>query len=370
MLRLSHLHAPVRPKLIKRSAAVTDPAAVAMRSLTPGQLFNRILADEGLIKGLYRGFSLPLFGTVAETATLFCTNGYLKRLLMSKGDLPPGAELPMPYVLLAGAGTGLAVSFVLTPIELVKCRMQVQGMQPSHMQKYTSTMDCLTRSIREEGLRVLYRGHLATMLRETPGTACWFGAYESFVRVMTPVGGKREDLNPLAIILAGGLGGMAYWAVMYPCDTVKSVQQTVLPEGGEQQAHKQTGTSGGEGSSSHATRLQSTVPSAGSSGPSASAGIPSMARPSMTGPRLSPASTATQAAYHTSKALLSASPSASSRSNGFGATFMAIYRAGGLPALYAGVTPTMLRAVPSNGVIFLVYEYCARVLQEASPYEA
>jgi hypothetical protein len=289
---------------------------------------------------------------------------------MSNGDLPPGAELPMPYVLLAGAGTGLAVSFVLTPIELVKCRMQVQGMQPLNMQRYSSTMDCLTRSIREEGMRVLYRGHLATMLRETPGTACWFGAYESFVRVMTPAGGKREDLSSLAIICAGGLGGMAYWAVMYPCDTVKSVQQTVT----DQPARGQGATSLTTGGAGGAPAVAAAA--GGSTGQSSMTGHTSAA-PSLQGARslTSPllplsatAKTIGRAAFHTSGALRSAAQHTGQL--GFAGTFMSIYRAGGLAALYAGMTPTMLRAFPSNGVIFLVYEYCARVLQEASPYDS
>ena len=75
-----------------------------------------------------------------------------------------------------------------------------------------------------------------------------------------------------------------------------------------------------------------------------------------------------RAAYHTTGALRSAVHHSSQL--GFAGTFMSIYRAGGLAALYAGMTPTMLRAFPSNGVIFLVYEYCARVLQEASPYDS
>jgi solute carrier family 25 carnitine/acylcarnitine transporter 20/29 len=246
--------------------------------------------------GLYRGFSLPLLGTIAETATLFCTNGYLKRLLLTNGDLPPGAELPMRYVLAAGAGTGLAVSFVLTPIELVKCRMQVQGLGSFGFRRYAGPLDCLVRSTREEGLRVLYRGHVATMLRETPGTACWFGAYESFLRFMIPVGGRREDLSALTIVTAGALGGVMYWAAMYPSDTVKSVMQT---DPGD---YKGGAAGGAVGKSAQQPTFMSTL--------------------------------------------------------------RGIYSKTGLRGLYAGVTPTMVRAVPSNAVIFLVYEYASRLMDE------
>ena len=86
--------------------------------------------------------------------------------------------------------------------------------------------DCLLRSVRGEGWSVLYKGHVATMTREIPGTACWFGAYEAFLDAMTPAGQAREDVAPTVTVAAGALGGMAYWGIFYPGDTVKSTVQT------------------------------------------------------------------------------------------------------------------------------------------------
>ena len=238
--------------------------------------------------------SLPLFGTVLETAMLFTANGYLKRRLRETHGLHPDAELPMSYVLYAGAGTGFCVSWVLTPIELIKCRMQVAG-QPIDVSAtagkghvgmaelrhpmYSGPLDCVVRALREDGLRILYRGHLGTLLREIPGTAGWFGAYETFLRTITPPGVKRSELHPGFIVTAGALGGMTYWAAMYPADTVKSAMQTV----------------GAGGSSS------------------------------------------------------------------FLGTLAEIYKVGGLRALYAGISPTIIRAAPSNAVIFLAYEESAKI---------
>jgi len=242
--------------------------------------------------------SLPLLGTVLETAMLFTANGYLKRRLRETHGLPPEAELPMPYVLYAGAGTGFCVSWVLTPIELVKCRMQVAGQpidvradvgkchvgsaEPRHP-VYAGPLDCIARALREDGVRVMYRGHMGTLLREIPGTAGWFGAYETFLRAITPTNVKRSELHPGFIVTAGALGGMTYWALMYPGDTVKSAMETV----------------GGGGTSSS-----------------------------------------------------------------FLGTLTEIYRAGGMRALYAGITPTVIRAAPSNAVVFLAYEESTKVLSK------
>ena len=192
---------------------------------------SKILRKEG-VRGFFRGMSLPLAGTIVETSCLFSTNGALKRVLREAGHIGPNADLPMKYVMVSGAGTGFVVSWVLTPIELVKCRLQVPlaGAVLDPSLRYTGPLDCLTRSIRSEGLRVLYRGHVGTMLREVPGTMCWFGAYETFVRWMTPEGKSRAELHPMTVVVAGALGGMSYWAIMYPCDTVKSAMQITSGE--------------------------------------------------------------------------------------------------------------------------------------------
>lgn len=194
----------------------------------PIDCVRRTLAAEG-VRGLYKGMAFPLVGTVLETATLFTANGTLRRALIEGGHLPPGADLPIPLVFASGAGSGLCVSFVLTPVELVKCRLQVQtgsdGGSGSGVRPFRGPLDCLVRSVRDEGLRVLYRGHTATLLREIPGTGMWFTAYEVFLRAMLQPGQARADLHPGVIIAAGALGGCSYWGVMYPMDTVKSAMQ-------------------------------------------------------------------------------------------------------------------------------------------------
>ena len=186
----------------------------------PIDCFRKILRQEG-IQGLYRGLAVPLAGTVMETACLFAANGKIKEIMGEEKGKPLG----LPKVFAAGAITGSIVSNILTPVELIKCRLQVAprpGIVP-----YKGPIDCIARSVREEGLGVLVRGHTATMMREIPGTACWFGAYESFLRLMTPTSEIGAPRNPLVVITAGALGGMAYWGVFYPADTVKSELQTM-----------------------------------------------------------------------------------------------------------------------------------------------
>ena len=357
--------------------------------------------------GFYRGMSLPLAGTIVETSVLFSTNGALKRFLREAGHIGPDADLPMPYVMMSGAGTGFVVSWVLTPIELVKCRLQVPPPGTAPAQRYKGPYDCLMRSIRSEGLRVMYRGHVGTMLREVPGTMCWFGAYETFVRWMTPTGMSRSDLHPSTIVVAGALGGMSYWTIMYPCDTVKSAMQ-ITSTMSVAAAAGATAPSCGHVLTTAAPAASAAPSSIGSGGGSLnsafgsggsglSGNLPPKSRPIAAGgggattsvcggagggPLLRPspvaafstsiaaeAPTAAAQLRHastSSSAVATGAPSASRLphiSQSFSQSFISIYRALGWRGLYAGLTPTLLRAAPSNAAIFLVYEYSLKELR-------
>ena len=182
------------------------------------------------VGGLYRGISSPLLGSMAENAVLFLSYGELKRAL---GEVPGpgGTELSLFQLSLAGAGAGVPAAFVLTPFELVKCRLQVQNSTATGtvggFRAYRGPLDVVLRTLREEGLvRGLYRGNASTLLREVPGNFCWYGTYEGVCKALTPDGGTKDDLGPSAHLIGGASAGVAYWSAFYPADTVKSHVQT------------------------------------------------------------------------------------------------------------------------------------------------
>ncbi|KAF8157024.1 mitochondrial carrier domain-containing protein [Crassisporium funariophilum] len=90
--------------------------------------------EEG-VKGLYRGLPAPVVGSMAETAALFVAYSAFQNVIrtfspppVSSSNTRGPAPLSIPQIGLAAAGAGFVASFVLTPIELVKCKMQVQMM--------------------------------------------------------------------------------------------------------------------------------------------------------------------------------------------------------------------------------------------------
>ena len=147
----------------------------------------------------------------------------------------------------AGMGAGVFSATVLTPVELVKCIMQVQQSAAqrgavSEKDLFRGPVDVVVRTVKKEGLAGLYRGHTATLMREIPGNFAWFGVYEGVLREFQERLGfaSRSDV-PLGFkALAGSVGGCAvrlfiarrradaaqYWAVPFPFDTAKSLMQT------------------------------------------------------------------------------------------------------------------------------------------------
>eukprot|EP00943_MAST-04B_sp_MAST-4B-sp1_P003782 g3782.t1 len=173
--------------------------------------------------GLYKGLSSPLFGSMFELAVLFATVGQFRQLL---GETENGPPIPVYKHALAGFGAGFIVPLILTPVELIKCRLQVQQSIRNDFNNYKGPLDCIKQIVKSEGVQGLWRGNFGTTMRELPGNAFWFGTYEAACCFSTPQNGTKDDLTPLHHMACGASAGVAYWTSNYWADTVKSKIQT------------------------------------------------------------------------------------------------------------------------------------------------
>lgn len=313
--------------------------------------FKQTYVQEGL-RGLYRGLSMPVFGATLENACLFFTynqiqsairwfNGEATGVSAAKADAE--SPLSIPQLAIAAAGAGAVTSVVLTPIELIKCKMQVQmitreqhapqvsvgaaaarvaqtpleqtrSLYTSGMRAAASTrssaqaiktldgpLALLRRTIAADGIRGLWLGQTGTLLRETGGGVAWFLAFESCSRYL--IARKKalynrddvtkKDLGTLELVGSGALAGISYNVVLFPADSVKSTMQT------EQEMRAVSNTA--------ATKWKRT---------------------------------------------------------GFYETFKKIYRTRGVRGLYAGCGVTCLRSAPSSAIIFLMYNKLEKLSDE------
>lgn len=217
-------------------------------------------STEGPLKSLYRGISAPLFGAAVETSSLFLSYRVVQDILVAA--LPSlhtlntqngGAQVSLPFsaLLFAGAASGAVTSLLLTPIELIKCRMQVP-FTPAHLRpeigytnpKLLGPFQLIKQVFKTQGVLGFWHGQLGTLIRETGGSAAWFGSYEG-VKILfeqynaakTHAGQQRRVISEISIpatsttsvpqqLLAGAAAGISYNFFFYPADTIKSRMQT------------------------------------------------------------------------------------------------------------------------------------------------
>jgi hypothetical protein len=57
------------------------------------------------------------------------------------------------------------------------------------------------------------------------GTGIYFMTYESIKQTLTSYRRDKSPTNPFSVLFAGGLCGVASWALIYPIDSAKSIYQ-------------------------------------------------------------------------------------------------------------------------------------------------
>ena len=176
------------------------------------------------VKGLYRGMGPPLIGVTPIFALSFFSYDLGKKLVYAATPNRTNSTLSLAELSAAGFFSAIPTVLVAGPAERIKVLLQLQG-QSSSGPKYNGPVDVVRQLYKEGGLRSIFKGTGGTLARDGPGSAAYFAAYEIAKRSLTPAGSDPNDLNIVTTITAGGLAGMANWALAIPPDVVKSRYQ-------------------------------------------------------------------------------------------------------------------------------------------------
>jgi len=132
----------------------------------------------------------------------------------------------------AGGFSAFPATLIMAPGERIKVLLQIQGQKAEAgvPPKYKGPSDVVRQLYREGGIRSIFKGTTATLLRDCPGSMAYFGAYEGFKRMLTPEGASPSSLSVPVILFAGGMAGVCNWAIAIPPDVIKSRYQSA-PEG-------------------------------------------------------------------------------------------------------------------------------------------
>ncbi|KAK0657649.1 mitochondrial carrier domain-containing protein [Cercophora newfieldiana] len=221
----------------------SQPDHLPLRYKGPLDCFRQSIRSDGVL-GLYRGISAPLVGAAIETSSLFFFERIGREAVYALGFSSRDTPLPLPALWFTGAFSGAFTSFLLTPIELVKCKIQVPETEAGVVKAPLKPIPVIRDIFRHQGLIGFWHGQLGTLIREAGGCAAWFGSKETASKLLrdwnerhaaTPaeIERMREEALPLwQQAVAGATAGMSYNFLFFPADTVKSRMQTTPIGGG------------------------------------------------------------------------------------------------------------------------------------------
>lgn len=118
--------------------------------------------------------------------------------------------------ILTGASAGATEAFVVVPFELVKIRLQDRA----NASKYTGMIDCVVKTVREEGPLALYNGLESTLWRHILWNAGYFGVIFQVKELLPKATVKSEQIRN--DLVAGAAGGTFGTMLNTPMDVVKS----------------------------------------------------------------------------------------------------------------------------------------------------
>lgn len=202
--------------------------------------------------------------TVPSQVTYMTCYDFLRTALLAMGE-PPATTTQkaslsnisthtMSAALIAGALARGASATLVTPLELLRTRLQASGSR-----NLTSLIKDLGREMKHESPTVLWRGLVPTLYRDVPFSAIYFTGYESMKRIITGSGlGERHVLadttgsSPtqeqlqqqhrdfVVAFASGATSGIFAAIVTQPFDLIKTRLQAVEEQGWQQGARGPT----------------------------------------------------------------------------------------------------------------------------------
>ncbi|XP_049748419.1 solute carrier family 25 member 45 isoform X1 [Loxodonta africana] len=163
----------VKVRLQNQTEPKVQLGSLQPRYRGPLHCVSSILQKEGP-QGLLRGSGTLMLRDTPTLGIYFVTYEWLCRQYTPKGQNPSSAT-----VLVAGGCAGITSWVTATPLDVIKCRMQMDGLKGK---VYHGVLDCMVSSVRQEGPGVFFRGITINSARAFPVNAITFLSYEYLLR--------------------------------------------------------------------------------------------------------------------------------------------------------------------------------------------
>merc|ERR1719273_2824227 len=163
------------------------------------------------VKSLWSGLSPTLVLAVPSTIIYFTTYDQLRDKL---GKKYPGNETKV--ALSAGALARIWACTIVSPLELIRTKMQSQKMA------FYQVRQALSVTLKSEGIKGLWKGYTATLLRDVPFSALYWPLYEFSKSVLCQ---DKSHVTFLETFLSGAAAGTVASTVTLPFDVIKTMKQ-------------------------------------------------------------------------------------------------------------------------------------------------
>eukprot|EP01031_Cornospumella_fuschlensis_P033079 gene33079-40014_t len=174
----------------------------------PADVVKKIVSQEGGVKALYRGLPVNLIGVTPEKAIKLAANEFFRE----KFENDDGS-ISLQHEIFSGAAAGFCQVIATNPMEIVKIRMQTQMLLPPEERMGTMQV------VRGMGIKGMYSGTLATLVRDVPFSLLFFPGYANLKKLLADE--KGENSIP-SLLAAGGTAGALSAAFVTPTDVVKT----------------------------------------------------------------------------------------------------------------------------------------------------
>lgn len=146
-----------------RIAAIAKKEGRNVEKITATSLTMKLFKEKG-ISGLYKGYSATMLRDVTFSCTYFPLFATLNDLGPRKAD--KSGEAVFYWSFLSGLFSGGFSSFFVTPLDVVKTRVQL--IDRGGQKAYNGILDAFTRTLREEGIKAFYKGGLCRIIVVAP----------------------------------------------------------------------------------------------------------------------------------------------------------------------------------------------------------
>lgn len=185
---------------------------------------TRAIAAADGFAGFYQGLGSSVLGTLPSRSIYFATYAKTKNFLARA----VGNDSPIAH-LLAAVAAGATSNFIMSPLWVVRTRMQLDG------RVYAGYADACGKILAQEGPAGLYRGFSAS-LWGTSEAAIHFVLYErlkklQLARMRAVPGGEGAELSPLQYTLTAAVSKLVASVATYPHERVRVLMREIPKAG-------------------------------------------------------------------------------------------------------------------------------------------